>query len=164
MAQPDNNPYAPSLTAIDLPLAHRTAVSRLRGPSMGILVTAAMGLIAGIDLTIMHVGFLSQDFREVEVQNELELSSNGPSAIACVAGLAISCVSLFHIYGALCMRRGRNYRIAVASASMSCIPFLAPMIWFGIPFGVWALVVFRRRDVRAAFANPLHGQPRQCVG
>jgi hypothetical protein len=49
------------------------------------------------------------------------------------------------------MRRGVRYRITMASAITSCIPFLSPMVYFGIPFGIWALVVLRRKDVRIAF-------------
>jgi hypothetical protein len=59
--------------------------------------------------------------------------------------------SAFIGYGAWCMRRTVNYRIALLAAIISCIPVVSPLIFFGIPFGIWALIVLCRRDVRAEF-------------
>jgi hypothetical protein len=36
---------------------------------------------------------------------------------------------------------------------VASIPVLSPFIWLGIPLGIWAFVVLRRADVRAAFDN-----------
>ena len=127
-------------------------IPQLRWPSTGILVTSVMGLVAGLDLMGMHAGFWTRD-RDVAANVEGAHASSFPSGIAFNIGLFLVNVSLFHIYGALCMRRGRNYPIALGSAVMSSIPFLAPMAYFGIPFGIWALVVLCRKDVRAAFAK-----------
>ena len=60
--------------------------------------------------------------------------------------------SLYTAHGAWCMRRMTGYRTAVAASIVACIPFLTPWFVLGIPFGIWALVVLRRKDVRAAFA------------
>ena len=46
---------------------------------------------------------------------------------------------------------GRNYRLAYTVAILSVIPLVSPMIICGIPFGIWALIVLHRRDVKAAF-------------
>jgi hypothetical protein len=122
----------------------------LRWPSTGILVTAVMGLIAGLDLMSMHAGFWLRDPGGATL-NEKALARGVPPGIAFNAGLFLTNVSLFHTFGALYMRRGVRYRLAMASAITSCIPLLSPMVYFGIPFGIWALVVLRRKDVRAAF-------------
>jgi hypothetical protein len=132
-------------------MPHDDPIPLLRWPSTGILVTAAFGLIAGLDLMSMHAGFWSQDPNDA-MQVNGTTASDFPSGIDFNIGLALTNVSLFHIFGAICMRRGTNYKVALISAILGCIPFLSPAIYFGIPFGIWALVVLRRPDVRAAFA------------
>jgi hypothetical protein len=41
----------------------------------------------------------------------------------------------------------------MTAAVLACVPMISPMIWIGIPFGVWAVIVLRRPSVRAAFAD-----------
>ena len=52
------------------------------------------------------------------------------------------------------MRLGQDYRRAKLAAILSCIPFLSPVMYCDIPFGIWALVVLRRQDVRTEFDQP----------
>jgi len=54
--------------------------------------------------------------------------------------------------GAWNMRRGTKYQLAYTTAVLSCIPVLSASGYLGIPFGIWALIVLRRNDVKAAFA------------
>jgi ABC-type spermidine/putrescine transport system permease subunit II len=61
--------------------------------------------------------------------------------------------SCFIAYGAYCMRRGVRYRTSKIAAILACIPIVSPMIWFGIPFGIWALLVLRQPAVRRAFGG-----------
>jgi hypothetical protein len=149
MPQPELNPYASSsLSPESVSTAHET-LGALRGPSTGIIVTAVFGLIAGLDLMSMYAG-LWMGRSGPQSQNG---ASSGQSILSGIAmGLALTTLSLFHIYGATCMRRGWNYRIAMVCAILCCVPALSPAIYFGIPFGIWALVMLRRPNVRAAFA------------
>ena len=54
--------------------------------------------------------------------------------------------------GAWNMRRGTRYRWAYLAAVLASIPMLTPVIWCGIPLGIWALVVLHHKDVKAVFA------------
>jgi hypothetical protein len=51
------------------------------------------------------------------------------------------------------MRHGENYGVALTAAILASIPLLSACIWFGISFGIWALIVLRRPAVRAAFTT-----------
>jgi hypothetical protein len=132
-------------------MPHDLPIPQLRWPSTGILVTAAFGLIAGLDLMSMQAGFWLRD-RSDATQVKRKSVSDFPSGINFNIGLTLTNVSLFHNYGAISMRRGRNYYVALTSAALTCIPFLAPGIFWGIPFGVAALVVLWQPNVRATFA------------
>ncbi|SIN92195.1 hypothetical protein SAMN05444166_1623 [Singulisphaera sp. GP187] len=55
------------------------------------------------------------------------------------------------LYGALQMLEGRSYANAMTAAIVSLIPFCSPVVLLGLPFGIWALLVLRRDDVKEAF-------------
>ena len=70
-----------------------------------------------------------------------------------VLWLVCSPASIFIAYGSFQMRRLRRYRLCCWAARLACIPFLTPLIWMGVPLGIWALIVLRRPGVRARFAD-----------
>ena len=61
--------------------------------------------------------------------------------------------SVIVLIASLRMRGLKNYRVARFGAILACIPILSPSIYFGIPFGLWALFVLRKPDVRALFST-----------
>jgi hypothetical protein len=54
--------------------------------------------------------------------------------------------------GAFRMKAYRSRRLALATAILALVPF-GPTLFYGMPLGIWALVLLRRADVVAAFAN-----------
>jgi hypothetical protein len=145
MSGTDVNPYASPLD-VDTPPPvdpRQQALAKLRGPSLGLLLMAIpMGIggllmfVVAIVVTILRG--LNPDFPPIFGRWEiLQFASALPS--------------LFIAYGAWCMRKGKRYKVALIAAILGSIPFLTPCIWMGIPFGIWALVVLRRPEVRAAF-------------
>lgn len=61
--------------------------------------------------------------------------------------------NLIAIRGGIQMLRREKFDAAQGAAVVACIPFCSPGILFGIPFGIWALVLMKRADVRAMFAD-----------
>lgn len=59
--------------------------------------------------------------------------------------------SYFICFGAWKMRQGMSYRLAYVAALLGCIPVSYCSI-LSVPFGIWALIVLHRSDVKAAFA------------
>jgi hypothetical protein len=72
-----------------------------------------------------------------------------------ITGGVVDCVSfvtcLLVIYGALKMQRLESYAWAMTSSIISLIPCVTCCCCLGIPFGVWALIVLNRAEIRAAF-------------
>jgi hypothetical protein len=60
-------------------------------------------------------------------------------------------IHAYIIYGAICMLRLHGYRRALAAAILSCVPICSGCLVVGIPFGIWALIVLYRPEVKAAF-------------
>ena len=70
--------------------------------------------------------------------------------------LAFAAVFVAHLnvlLGARRMMTLRSYRLAPTSAGLSMIPILTPAYLVAIPFGIWAFVRLKRRNVRDAFST-----------
>jgi hypothetical protein len=55
------------------------------------------------------------------------------------------------LWGSVAMLRLNRYRDAVVGAVLSMIPVCSPCFVLGIPFGIWAIIVLLRPEVRARF-------------
>ncbi len=56
------------------------------------------------------------------------------------------------LLGGIAMPKCKSHGLAVAAAIVAVIP-IHPAFWIGLPFGIWALVILNRSDVRGAFAE-----------
>jgi hypothetical protein len=54
-------------------------------------------------------------------------------------------------FGSISMIRMKGYSSATFAAILAVIPICSPCIVIGIPFGVWALIVLRRPEVKRRF-------------
>jgi hypothetical protein len=54
------------------------------------------------------------------------------------------------------MKAYRSRRLALATAILALVPF-GPTLFYGMPLGIWALVLLRRADVVAAFVKRAAG-------
>lgn len=52
-----------------------------------------------------------------------------------------------------------SYSIARIGAALACIPLISPFVLWGIPFGIWALIVLRDPKVKAAFEAKARRSP-----
>ncbi len=82
-----------------------------------------------------------------------------------VCSLALGIVLLI---GAARMRDLESYPVALTAAVAALLP-LAPGFLISLPFGIWALTLLSRRDVRTAFAGESErerkaGGPQSAVG
>jgi hypothetical protein len=140
------NPYASPAESGE-PDARGIAIKALRGPSLALLITGVAwggGAVVFTLVAAILVSVILLTRSDVQVSDLIDLRDS----LQLIAALP----SCFIAYGAWCMRRGVRYRVSMTAAILACIPMISPMIWIGIPFGIWALIVLRRKDVRAAFA------------
>lgn len=141
------NPYA-SPAAINAVAedASAAAIRKLRGPAMGLLLLSAMTVPYVLLIPLLPVIFLILPIN-------VPLDAIVPLQIISTLALCVMSVSnCFILVGAWNMRQGTKYKLAYLAAVLSCIPVLAASGYLGIPLGIWALLVLRRRDVKDAFA------------
>jgi len=59
------------------------------------------------------------------------------------------------IWGSIAMLRLRGYSNAMVAAVLAVIPVCSPCFVLGIPFGIWAIIVLKRAEVRARFQRQM---------
>ena len=82
---------------------------------------------------------INQDRDAMVLQNAAELAVGG-------------ILNLLAILGGIMMRSLKSYGWGMAGSIVSLIPCATGCCCTGIPFGIWALIVLSRPDVKAAFA------------
>lgn len=142
------NPYQSPAEAASEPVAQEPATRKLRGPTMGLILLSGMSLIGCL------LGVLALPVTVLEKAYLLGVIDYQNIGLAVLEFFLILPNSVI-LYGAYQARKGKAYRWAMAAAILGCIPILSPGLYFGIPLGIWMLIVLRRTDVRACFATKI---------
>ena len=133
------------------------ALQSVKAPAIALLITAVLNSILAlwklVELTLMHsnLEFLSgmPQFNDPQMQRILHVAS-GPVGVASAAfGLVMSVVILI---GALRMHALRSYSLALVASILAIVPCVTPCCVIGLPFGIWALVVLNKTEVRSQFS------------
>jgi hypothetical protein len=120
-------------------------------PALMLMIIAAMGIatallyfaIPPIIRMLMQSPNLTDALRG---QLEVALEDYAPWR-----GLPLLVAGALSFFGALQMRNLRGYGWAMAAAIINCIPLYGSCCCLGLPFGIWALVVLVKPEVKAAF-------------
>jgi hypothetical protein len=131
------------------------ALDRVKLPAIFLIVAAglsALGALVGMISPGMNEERLAQVMDDPTVpdwvKQAAEATSGSAAFLPYLATLVISAIVLF---GALKMMRLQSFGWAMAAAILAVIPCLSPCCCLGIPFGIWALVVLSKPEVKAAF-------------
>jgi serine/threonine protein kinase len=122
-------------------------------PAIGLVLAGCLNLL----LVIVMVGLAGVSM--FHVRSFSSLVAPGPamvmnpiasreSVLSTLIVLPLCICTFFIILGGLRMRNLRNYNLAVAA---SILAMITPGMLLGLPFGIWALIVLTRQEVRAAF-------------
>ena len=121
----------------------------------------AMLVLSGMQLLFLVAGFF-MDQGEVwleleETMKEADPNFELPEGLMQGAGLISNLVSMaivaLVIAAAISMLRLKSWALALAGAIAMVVPCLGPCCPIGIPFGVWAIVILSRADVRQAMGS-----------
>ncbi|HEV3443900.1 MAG TPA: hypothetical protein VG099_04610 [Gemmataceae bacterium] len=139
----------------------RDETERARGllmpPAVCLLITGILGILinlgqAGYALVPKppppaHEG-PPKDFMEA-VQRGIEESQSGP--VPLIGGLIFAGVSFLAMLGGIFMLTRRFYGMAILGSIMAMIDIGNCCCLLGLPFGIWALVVLARPEVKRLF-------------
>lgn len=142
----EQNPYRSSgyAPSAELPQA------KVRTPAICLIVVGAISIAFSILSVIMDIFLLASGMAE-----ELSLRTGndevGYAMFRLTWAVVLLLTSTLVTIGGISMLRMRSYALSYTAAVVASIPCLGPCCILGIPFGIWALVVLHREDVRSAF-------------
>ena len=137
---PNTNPYAPPAP---LPISGSSG-NPLLLPAVALLVLSSMFvLLMVLSLPRQILRIRAIDTSTPEGSGEL-IGSIVPLALVPLLNVAIA-------LGAISMIRLKNYRNAYTAALLSLIPLCSPCLVLGIPFGIWAILILNRPEVKQRF-------------
>lgn len=140
------------------------ALQKVKVPAVALIVTAILNLVLAL-WSLVDMLFFNPNLQEVN--SELAQLNNpqieqfmqklihlmyGPLGIVNIlVELAISALILV---GAKKMKSLQSYEFSLAAATLSTVPCLTPCCGYvlGLAFGIWALVVLRKPDVKSYFS------------
>jgi hypothetical protein len=113
-------------------------------PALGLAVTAVFAVVSYVALFAWGVDRIDRFQGLSWISRDELLAATFLSAIPIVTAIGYS------FAGAIQMLKLRSYPFALAAAILAVIPWSAAWI-LGLPFGIWALVILAKPDVRAIF-------------
>lgn len=140
------------------------ALQRIKVPAVALMVASILNIILAL-WDLIEMIFSSPDLQPID--SALEQLNNpqieqfaqkmlhlmyGPLGIVNI--LIELAVSVLILAGAKKMKSLQSYQFSLAAAGLSIVPCLTPCSGFflGLAFGIWALVVLRRPDVKSHFS------------
>jgi len=148
-------PLPPGAPPMFAPASGSGAAQAVSAPAVCLMVTAILGMlnsVVGVVFNLVGVKFpgldLPKDPQFAEVEHFVEIFSG---TVGTISGLISLAVGAFIVVGAYRMMKLRSHGLAVAASIIAMIPCVSPCCCLGLPFGIWALVVLFRPEVKAAF-------------
>jgi len=140
------------------------ALQKIKVPAVALIVTAILNLILAL-WSLVDMMFFPQNLQQVNeelaqlnnpqieqfMQKIIHLMYGPLGIVNILVELAISALILV---GAKKMKSLQSYEFALAAATLSTVPCLTPCCGYvlGLAFGIWALVVLRKPDVKSQFS------------
>jgi hypothetical protein len=131
------------------PPAVSAGAELVKGPAIGLIVVAVLGLVMQIISLIFNLAGASF-LANAHMPNEawVNMFSGAIGAVSSIIGILMSGLILF---GATKMKKLESYGMAMTASIIAMIPCFSPCCLLGLPIGIWALVVLAKPEVKSAF-------------
>lgn len=130
-------------------------LNKIKAPAIGLIVVGALnfalGLLSVLSGLLRLTGIIPGDDVPTDEAERIGyfIGTFGVYGVALISLI----VAPFMVYGAVQMLGGKRYKFAKTSAILAIIPFISCCFIIGIPFGIWALMVLSKPEVRAFFSS-----------
>ena len=144
--------------------SRETALQRVKAPAVALMVVSILNIILAL-WSLVQLMFSSPDLQQLnsalaqldnpQIEQFMQKMFHlmyGPLGIVNV--LFELAISVLILVGAKKMKSLQSYQFSLAAASLSLVPCLTPCCGYvlGLAFGIWALAVLRRPDVKSHFS------------
>jgi hypothetical protein len=137
--------------------ARDAALQKINAPAIALVVLAIINIVLSAWNAVKLIFFhpvLDQElakypqFQDPQIQHIIQLFY-GPIGIgSAIFTLLMGAVILF---GAMKMRQLENYVFALTATILAMLPCVSACCILGLPFGIWALVVMNKPEVKSQF-------------
>jgi hypothetical protein len=152
---PGPNPYQspqapiPTYAATQGPLTRRLIEGKVSGPATALVVVASLALFLLVVNTLVTV-VVGVDKMALGPAPENQAERVGQVVGAVVGGVVGLAIYTTVLIGALKMRKLESYSLAMTASILAMLPCSLCCV-FGLPFGIWSLVVLSDQHVKSAF-------------
>jgi hypothetical protein len=130
------------------------ALQAVKGPAIALIIVASLGIayytFSGVFNLFTGGTMFHQELPSdlpPQMRNFIE-NMRGP--MAGVISLLVAAVNGFVLFGAIKLLRLQNYGLVVAAVIVAMLPCQCCCL-LGLPFGIWALVVLNKPEVKSHF-------------
>jgi hypothetical protein len=141
--------------AAPTPPSRAEILDKVKGPAIALMVIAILGIVlhlVSLPLSLLGVGGMdpsqAAQMEDIGMAWAVPLLSGVGSIII---GLFSIIINALIVFGAWKMKSLQSYGLAMAASIVAMIPCLT-LCCLGMPFGIWALVVLLKPEVKSAFA------------
>jgi hypothetical protein len=144
----------PEATTLQVGAGRDAALRAIKGPAIAIKATAILGLVVVVlslvfnVLTLAGIDIGMQQFGDPQMQKIFRRLGGVAGIIENIIGGAVGVVVLM---GVRRMQALEKYQFAYTTSILVMLPCISPCCLFGLPFGIWALVVLNRPEVKSQF-------------
>lgn len=135
---------------------------KVKAPAIALIVVGGIGilwcLLSLVSNVLQMLGISTggpfapgqMSGREAEIFQTAFVAGGVAGVVASIIGIG---VAIFIILAALRMLSLQSYSWCIAASILAMIPCISPCCLFGLPVGIWALVVLLSQDVKVLFAG-----------
>ncbi|HEQ60606.1 MAG TPA: hypothetical protein ENN74_03250 [Firmicutes bacterium] len=135
---------------------------KVKAPAIALIVVGSIGILWCLVSLVSNVlqmfgittggpfGSGQMSGREAEVFQTAFVAGGVAGILFSIIGIG---VAIFIILAALRMLSLQSYSWCIAASILAMIPCISPCCLFGLPVGIWALVVLLSQDVKVLFAG-----------
>jgi hypothetical protein len=147
-------PPPPLGGAVPNDAGRQNALREVSGPAIGLIVAASLGILMSLFQILVRivgagVNSFSRSGQNPDVQRMVEKLNGTEGVIVFIFAMLLWG---FVLYGGIKMKNLERYGICVAASIIAMIPCLCPCCVIGIPFGIWALIVLNKPEVKPYFS------------
>lgn len=137
-----------------VPASLVSASDQVKAPAIALIVVASLGIayyLFNAVVTLALGGAMFQHEMPSNVPPELRTLIQGMRGpLSGIVSLAIVALNAFVLLGAVKMMRLQSYGLAMAACIIAMLPCQCCCV-LGLPFGIWALVVLNKPEVKSSF-------------
>jgi hypothetical protein len=130
------------------------ALRQVKGPAIGLKVTAVLGLMlvaVGLVLNVLTLSGFQTGLQQISDPQVQKLFSTLGGGLGIVQDIISAVAGVIVLMGASKMQKLQSRQFALTAGIVAMLPCISPCCVFGLPAGIWALVILNKPEVKSQF-------------